>query len=191
MIGLFVLVSVIVWSVICWKLARWMTRAIERRGLRVGLFVIALALLFIAPLTDEIIGKFQFDRLCRAADQVHIYGKIPAGEELYTPDGRWKIGMDVATKHSSQIRAEQDFIYSLLRYERSPIRHIDAAIPIREYRNRIYDRRTEKLLAEYKFYGTSGGWVSRNFETPGIVRAQCFPKEHDFLTRNILPFKNK
>jgi hypothetical protein len=152
--------------------------------------VIAL-LMFVTPVVDEIIGKAQFERLCNAAAEVRIYGTLPGGQELYTVDGKWR-QRDVSLPIQENNRLQR-LLESMIRWDlgSSNPEIIAAAIPIRKYHERIFDRRSGNLLAEWDHYATSGGAFSRNFEKPLLVRAQCMPElvEEGELQQRLLPFK--
>jgi len=75
---------------LAWLAARLLTRRSSKPWLRPLLAMLLLPLIFMVPLADEIIGKFQFDRLCEEAKEVKVYATHPVGEELYTPEGKWR-----------------------------------------------------------------------------------------------------
>ena len=178
-------------ALLAWGLAKalfgW-TRYGKNKPVRWVTATVLLPVVFIAPLADEIVGKRQFDQLCEAARDVKIYGTIPVGEELYTPDGKWRIG----TGGKDVERAYQVY-ESIVRWDLgSPYpEEIAAAIPIRKSHTRLFNKSTGALLAEWDQYGTTGGWLSRSVETPFLVRAQCVPqlRESWALEQRILPFQ--
>lgn len=182
---------------IAWFVATLLTRRTKKPWLRPLLILVLMPIVFLAPLADEIIGKFQFDRLCEEAKEVKIHATHPVGEELYTPEGKWRRSHLETLRRSGQIgdtREEsnrlQKVYESLVRWDMgSPFpEEIPATIPIRKYHTRIYDTKDGRLLAEWNGYGTSGGWVSRNFETPFLVRSQCMPNIGQQLDEKILPY---
>jgi hypothetical protein len=139
---------------------------------------------FLLPLADEIVGYFQFERLCEEAKDVKIYGTILVGEELYTPEGKWRLELvGVADFVLPQEEREsfrlQKILDSYVRWDLGPAQEVPAAIPIQRYENKVYDVKTERLLAEWRKYGTRGGWLSQNIASSGdkiLVRLQCMPE---------------
>ncbi|MEW5891498.1 MAG: hypothetical protein AB1768_21250, partial [Pseudomonadota bacterium] len=99
-----------------------------------------------------------------------IYGTIPVGEDLYTPEGRWRLRMS-----GEDAFRLQEIVESYLRreYRRLPDTH--AAMEIHAEERKIYDAKSGRLLAESRTYSTNGGWISRNagIELPLIVRPGC------------------
>ena len=188
MFGLIALALILVWAGVSFAIARWIGKKIPKRSIGIVVTVILIPLLFVLPLADEIIGKFQFDKLCREAEEVKIYGSIPVGEELYTSDGKWRLG--ISSLPLEETKRVLSVHLSLLRDESIGPNEIEAAIPIRVYERRIYNRRTNEILASYRQYATSGGWLSRNLGNPQIVRDQCFPPASGLeLKLRILPFE--
>lgn len=188
MTGLLVLAVMLVWAVVCVWIALRVSRWAKRGWLRAVMFIVLLPAMYVAPLADEIIGNYQFERYCREANQVHIYGTIPVGEELYFPDGKWRLSARALSRTGQETKRIEDAIKTLIRYEFSGPKKVPAIIPIREYYTRKFDRQEGRLLAEYRHYATGGGWLSQNFEKPLIVRDQCFPDGRAKSTSTILPF---
>lgn len=174
---------------IAWLVAKVLSGRSKKLWLRPLLASVLMPVVFLAPLADEIIGKFQFDRLCEEAKEVKIHATHPVREELYTPEGKWRgsdTGDDVAKlseikKH--KIRWEPDSLTTEI---------VSTAIPIRKRHTRIFDQIDGRLLAEWDSYSTSGGWLSQNFETPILIRSQCLPSlfENRKLEQTLLPFKS-
>lgn len=179
---------IIVWLWISIVIVRWIGKKIPYPRARIAVVLVLIPALFVSPLADEIIGKYQFDKLCKEAEEVKIYGTLPVGEELYTADGKWRRSHTVPLLSLEDSNKVSQKINSLLRYERNEIYGISAAIPISGSENRVFSRNTGQLLAVYRIFGTRGGWLSRNLEKPLVVRDQCLPKEHLEIERRILPF---
>lgn len=195
-----------VWAAICIFIARtivrWFDAQATKHRYRPLLTSALVPILFISPLTDEIIGKYQFDRLCEAAKDVKIYGTHPVGEELYMPDGTWRIEHLEHLRRIGQIpdpfreQNRLEHMYkSLIEYgvDGSWPKLVPAAIVIYWYHTKIIDKTDGRLLAEYDQYGTPGGWLSRNFEAPFLVKSQCLPPlvDKDLLKFTVLPFLPK
>lgn len=195
------LVGLALYVVLCggvaWALAFALThraRASWPRWFAAGILV---PIVFVLPLADEIVGYFQFERLCKEAKDVKIHGTIPVGEELYTPEGKWRIGLQEGD-HDQRLKDWDKATKSTRKYirwkEGSPVpQFVSAAIPISVYDGAIYDARTGQLLAEWRQYGAHGGWFSRNVvagEHPLIVRPQCMPDlvERSKLEQALLRF---
>jgi hypothetical protein len=178
------LLGILVWVAVVATLARLVTARIKNSALRVSLVVLAVPFSFVLALADEIVGRYQFERLCEEAKEVKIYATHPVGEELYMPDGEWRRDHIEKLRRNGQVggtREDSDRLQSmyesLVRYVAEPTvpEALPAAIVIRRYHYKIYDKSDGRLLAEFDQYGTSGGWVSQNFEVPFLVRPQCEP----------------
>ena len=171
---------------LAWLVARLLSRWSSKLWLRPLLTLILLPAVFLAPLSDEIVGKFQFDRLCEEAKEVKIYATHPVGEEFYTSEGKWREGK--TPEEEKQLRETYE---SLVRWDLGPKfpEVVPAVITIWKYHGKIFDRAHGRLLAEWVQYGTSGGWFSRNLQGPILVRSQCIPEIGRRLDQRILPFK--
>lgn len=183
------LVSLILltWAVFSIWIAVRIARVVRLRALKALTFLVLAPGLATLPLGDEIIGKFQFDRLCEGAKDVNIVATVPVGEELYFVDGRWRLGGTTALPFDEfrRVRAVYD---SLVLWESTQVARHSEVIPISESETKIFDRKTRTLLASFRSYGTSGGWLSRNFEKPILVRDQCLPPSFKNIDQRILPF---
>ncbi|TAK86931.1 MAG: hypothetical protein EPO20_05585 [Betaproteobacteria bacterium] len=152
-------------------------------------------LIVVAPLGDEIIGKYQFERYCENAREVKIYATIPVGEDLYTPDGTWRLSVRPVPRE--ELVRLNKFAESMIRWDRGPLTppQVPGAILIHEHQEKLYDARTGRLLAEYKIYSNSGGWLKRTFGTGAaiggfMIRQQCFPSivQENRLMESLLPY---
>jgi hypothetical protein len=146
-----------------------------------------VAVLCTLALADEIVGKFQFDRLCQKAAAITYAGAIPVGYELYSREGRWLLTLP---KVNPEVRRRASAAYSsLVRWDLTQTSRTSEWIPIAQTDTRIHDRRNGVLLASFSAYGTRGGWVSRHLEKPLLVRAECLPAEMRVANTKILPFR--
>lgn len=177
------LLYVLVCGTIAWLIAKLLTRHAKAPWARWAATAALAPVVFLLPLADEIVGYFQFERLCESAKEVKIYGTIRVGDELYTPDGQWRLGLQGGGVEQRQTEGARlrKVVDSYLRWDPGPSmpREIQAAIPIRRYETRIYDAKNGRLLAEWLHYGASGGWLGRNFVPGGgnlVVRSQCMPE---------------
>jgi hypothetical protein len=184
------LVGFVLYVVLCvgvaWGLAVAITYRARESWPRWVVAAVLAPTVFFLPLADEIVGHFQFERLCEEAKEVKIYGTIPVGEDLYTPDGKWRLGMP-----GEDGRRLQRVIDTYLRQERSAAREVPGAIPIRRYEAKVFEAKSGRLLAEWQWYGTSGGWFGRNVvagELPLIVRPQCMPRKFRQIEPAVLRF---
>jgi hypothetical protein len=151
---------------------------------RVLLIVGALCVL---ALGDEIVGKFQFDRLCAKAAAISYGGSIPVGYELYSREGRWLLTLP---KGAPELRRKATAAYnSLVKWELSQIPRTSEWIPINQTDTRIVDKRNGLVLASFSAYSTHGGWVSRQLEKPLLVRLECLPADIRVVNTRILPFQ--
>lgn len=138
-------------------------------------------------LTDEIIGKFQFDRLCDKAKAITYAGAVPVGYDFYSREGRWLLTLPKAPPEQKKKAAAA--YQKLVKWELVQISRTSEWIPIGQTDTRIFDRRNGVLLASFSAYGTRGGWVSRQFERPLLVKEECLPAEIRVVNTKILPFQ--
>lgn len=188
MFEILALLVLIGWVVLSIWLAARITRVVRQGALKALIFLVLASVLSALPLADEIIGKFQFDRLCEEAKDVKIFATKPVGEELYFPDGRWRLSSSPPLP-LNESNHRQSIYESLVRYERNELEIIGIAMPISGRETRIFDRKTGQLLASYRLYSTRGGWISRSFEKPTIVKDQCLPESFGSVGQRILPYR--
>jgi len=188
MYGLLVLAIVIVWGSASIVIARWIGGRIPKKGPRIVITLLLIPLFFVLPLADEIVGRFQFEKLCKEAEEIKIFGTMPVGEGLYTANGQWRRSHTAPLLSLEDSNKLSQLTKNLLRYEHTEIYSISAVMPISGSESKVFSRDSGQLLVIYRIYGTPGGWLSRNFEKPLIVRNQCLPKDHLDIEKRILPF---
>jgi hypothetical protein len=179
LLGILLWVATVVW------LSLRLTKKYKSPIVRAGVVVAAVPLSIVLVLADEIIGKYQFDKLCDEAKEVKIHATHPVGEDLYTSEGKWREG------DSWKERKQLGTIYeTFLRWEFGRPEEMPRAIPIRKHLTKVYDKTDGRLLAEFVGYGTSGGWLARVLGGPILVAPACSPKliERGQLKAQILPF---
>jgi hypothetical protein len=180
MYALGILSYAIVCGTIAWLLANLFTRQVDSNWPRWVVAALLAPVVAFLPFADEIVGCFQFERLCEESKDVKIHGTIAVGEELYTPDGKWRIGLREGNwdLRMDDWQRAQKALDSYVRWDfgSSVAQEVpNAAIAIRRNERRLFDASSGRLLAEWRDYGTRGGWISRNFESPIIVRSGCGP----------------
>lgn len=182
------LLAILLWIVAVVWLSLRLTKNLKNPIVRAAVVVAAVPLSFALALADEIIGKYQFDKLCEEAKEVKIHATHPVGEELYTPEGKWR-GSDTGDDVFRLTEIKKRFV----RWDsdRALSEVIPAAIRIRKQHTTIIDETDGRLLAEWNSFSTPGGWLSRSFEAPILVRAQCFPSlfESRKIEQIVMPFK--
>jgi hypothetical protein len=168
--GLLFIAVIIAWFCFCvWlarKVARWIP--IESMITKAVSSVLAFGLFFPLPLIDEIIGKFQFDKLCREEAGVKIYGKLELGPEFFNADGTPNF-----FPSSGEI---DDRMKRIIEFTELPIENITDTIEIHRYVRPIKERKNGAVLATLTSFSTSGGWLSYDHR-PWLIRPQCYPEE--------------
>ena len=149
--------------------------------------LLMVGLLCTLAMGDEIIGKFQFDRLCDKAKSINYAGAIPVGYDFYTREGRWLLTLPKAPPEAKKKAAAA--YQSLIKWELAQISRTSEWIPIGQTDTRILDKRNGVLLASFSAYGTRGGWLSRQFEKPLLVKEECLPADIRVVNTKILPFQ--
>ncbi len=183
------------WAAFCIWVARRAVRLTTRPHFKVLIFVVLLPVLFVLPVADELIGKYQYERYCREAEEVKIYGTIPVGEDFYTADGKWKPSdMSLPLEERNRL---QSLLSSILRWDLgSPFAEsVPSTMPIQYQDTKIYEVKTGRLLADFRVYSTHGGRLSRRlYERGGLfVEPQCLPPllRSSEIDQKILPFNEK
>ncbi|MBE0622436.1 MAG: hypothetical protein IH605_17745 [Burkholderiales bacterium] len=190
--GVFFLAGTGIWFVLSVWAASRVAKWVKPGWSKPVLFLTVAPALFVAPVADELIGKYQYKRYCEEAAQVKIYATIPVGEELYTADGKWKLtDMSLDFRERNQIQALVD---SIIRSDSGTAysAFVPALIPIKYWDRKIYDAKPGRLLTEFRQYASRGGWLSRTVaEQALIVPAQCLPPlvAQSQLIQTLLPYK--
>jgi len=149
--------------------------------------LLVVAVLCALAMFDEIVGKFQFDRLCANAAAITYSNSVPVGYDLYSRDGRWLLTLP---KTPPELRKKATAAYqALARWDLTQIPRTSEWIPIAQTDTRIHDKRNGVLLASFTAYGTRGGFVSRHLEKPLLVRGECLPTEMRIVNTKIFPFQ--
>ena len=191
MFGLLGFGSIAVWFALSLWIAWRAARLVKQVWLKALVFVALGPLLFVAPVADELIGKYQFKRYCKEAEEVKIYGTIPVGQEFYTAGGKGKIA---DTRRPTEERNRlQAALNSMVRSDfLSGVNvEVPAVIPIHYRDEKIYEIKTGELLVEFRIYGSRGGWLSRTVsERAMLMPAQCLPRllREGYIEQSILPF---
>ena len=174
MYALGILLYVLACGTVAWLLAKLLTRRVTRPWARWAVTAALAPVVFLLPLADEIVGYFQFERLCESAKEVKVYGTIPVGADLYTPDGKWRLALQ--DEDGFRLR---NTLQTYIRHRDMPPRDVGAAMPIQLFERQLYDARSGKLVAEWQHLTTRGGWLSQTLGSPGdkiLVPQQCMPK---------------
>lgn len=188
MFGLIALMLIFGWLIASIAIARGVGKLLPLASIRFLVTALLAPTLFVLPFADELVGKFQFDRLCEEAKEISIHGTIPMGVELYRPGGEWRSSdRDISLQEVQRIDAVTE---ALVRWDHGEAAVVPGWIPVITYETKIFDRRDGRLLASYRFFSTPGGWIGRRLEKPLVVRNQCSP-EKSKLYEKIFPFESR
>jgi hypothetical protein len=99
--GLILIAIAAVWFVAVCFFVRWVSRHFKLWELKVLTWLVLVPALMVAPLLDEIVGKRQFERLCKENSTIQIDRAAVAGKTVYLDDapyveikGKWmRFGM--------------------------------------------------------------------------------------------------
>jgi hypothetical protein len=150
MTGIFLLIVVGLWLWACVAMTRALMRRWKGRPWGVPLACLAFVALLIAPVADEIVGKFQFDALC-AKYAVEV--------------------IDEARARNSRVFAAPREMDAL---------GTGAAVHIGGNQFRYLDEQTNDLLASFHVLSAKGGWFIRllgisQTSSPLTFKAGCAP----------------
>ena len=153
--GLILIAVVFIWFCVTLWLARKITGWLPIRSTikKMVVSVSAFALIFPLPLIDEIIGKIQFDKLCREEAGVKIFGKLELGPEFFNADGTPNF-IDPASGNISER------IDPYIKFVREPSQYIPSIAKLTRGRFAIHRRADGKILLERIDFGIDGGWLA-------------------------------
>ena len=166
--GLILIAVVIGWLFFCVWLARkvvsWIP--IKSGGLKGLIGLLTFAILLPLPLIDEIIGKIQFDKLCREEAGVKIYGKLKLGPEFFNADGT----PNFVNKKTNLIFPDK-VMDPYVEFVTMPVERLASPAKLYKMRLQIRSREDGKLLAEKTAFGMYGGRLSydNNSWLPGPI----------------------
>src|SRR5262249_53713297 len=152
--------AAVVWFGICLGLAVVMSRWVSKRIWKALVIVVVTPSLLVAPFVTRIIGRPQFERYCKGAE-VSILGVVPAPKELYSSTGEWRLSMKWNLLDNTQFAEHNKLVHiadSMVRWDSSETRSISKLIG--ERRTRIYEKGTNRLLAEWSSYTYVGGFAA-------------------------------
>jgi hypothetical protein len=154
MTGILLIIVVIAWVIAVLKITGWATRRIQLRAMKLTVFTLLSSVLLVAPVADELVGKWQFDSLCKKyAVQIIDEGIAMNRRVLY------------------QRRTVDRFAEgTALEIRIDPIVYIDAE--------------TKKVIVSYHTLHAKGGWLIRTLgisetNAPLLFSPGCAPKDQD------------
>jgi hypothetical protein len=159
MTGIFLLIVVGLWLWACVAMTRALMRRWKGRAWGVPAACAMFVALLVAPVADEIVGKFQFDALCSDyAVQTIDLKNAPNRQVIFRP----RANDTYANGTAIQIRINPHF------YE---------------------DSVTGKVLVRYHSVHARGGWLVRALgvsetSAPLIFRSACAPADEDGFKKN-------
>ena len=157
MTGILLIAVVIGWFFAVLAATRWVTRHFNSQAMKVLSSLVLFPLLLVAPVTDELIGKQQFESLCKkyAVQKIDVQHARNARVESVGGDRDW-----YAAWTAVRIRI-QPWIYQ--------------------------DTKTQRVVASYHTLHAEGGWLIRilgisEANSPLLFSRSCAPlDERAFL----------
>jgi hypothetical protein len=180
---LLIFILAVPWLMASLWIASRVAKLVKPWWLRLAIFIVVAPALVALPALDELIGAFQFERYCENAQDVKIYGTLPTGQELYTPEAKWRVG-----NSGPESKRLNEIYDALVEWDWGMPDQVPGAIPIYHRTTKVFDRKKHRLLAQFDSYSTPGGWL--HGETPAFVRPACQPSlvTTGELNRKILPY---
>ncbi len=167
--GLIFIAVVIIWFSVSLFLARKIACGPPiKSSIAKGIIgVIAFALIFPLPLIDEIIGKIQFDKLCREEAGVKIFGKLELGPEFFNADGtpNFEVSRGELDERVKQIAEVDTF-----KHER-----ITSPVDLNRGTFLIVDKRTGQELIRTTGFNNRGGWLAFDHSS-WLTSGPCYPQ---------------
>ena len=126
------------------------------------------------PVIDEIIGKYQFEKLCSQLEGVKDYEKVQLGREFYFEDGtpRW-VARDNTLSESHRVREFNQNMMRVIRWMKPRDEYIAAAIKVTLHVQQVIAAETGSLLAEIRWFTNKGGWIGSKWGSPILSEQSC------------------
>lgn len=126
------------------------------------------------PLIDEIIGKYEFEKLCSQLQGMKYYGKVQLGPEFYFEDVTPKrVARDTALPESRQVSEFNQNMMRVVQWTKPRDKNISAVIKVTLYVQQVMVAETGSLLAEIRWFTNNGGWTGSSWGAPILSRNSC------------------
>ncbi len=191
MIALVVIAVVCAWIFVGYLLWKRLIRSrIRLWPLRVVVLPVLAAVWLIGPVTDEILGAREFEKLCKKMPEIKFHGPVPVGPgAFFEADGtpKWKDRNEFGNSNEfSAIKRdtkEWDAIFGT-RDEWRLLR--EWPMPIGESYSLYFDKRTGKPSVETYVRFSPGGWIKRGLGWGFHAPYQCsrkgsFPRDEELI----------
>jgi hypothetical protein len=160
MTGILLLAVTLAWATAAFYLARWTTRPFKSPGVKLFVGIVMFPVFFIAPLSDELIGAWQFNALCEKY-------AVQVIDEAHARNRRVRFMRRNSDTYASG---------TLLRVRIDPYL----------YR----DEETDQVLISFHILSAKGGWLIRTLaisetDAPLLFPASCEPSDA-FEFRSVL-----
>lgn len=83
MTGIFLIAVAVAWLIAVVVVTRWVARRFNSLTMKVVSWMILVPTLMTAPLVDELIGKRQFEQLCKDNATIHVDRETAVGKTVY------------------------------------------------------------------------------------------------------------
>lgn len=163
------------WAFFSFKIAALIAGGADSWLAKGSLAIAVFAAVLVAPVADDLLGSWQYERYCKAGDKVDYRATISVTPEvgLFTADGAWKIAGLAPSDHGERRRLGE-IAERFVRMEIGAIAPTDSVFAVRERKERLFDKSSGQLVAEWKSYHYAGGFLRRGLLDSS---SQCFPKE--------------
>jgi hypothetical protein len=149
-IGLIFFAAIGVWIIVGYQLAPRVPRWLGIKTARGGSVATGVFLLVytIGPFADHIVGMWQFQRLCERETDLQVFPSA------------------VNARSAKQLSARLENVPGYF------------AIVIERQDRKIVSRETGDVIAEYKYFTTSGGWLARSVSLLGHTTCSISRSDH-------------
>jgi hypothetical protein len=171
MAGLLLIGAAFLWFAACLAIAILLSKLISSGWGRALLVSALVPAFFIAPFSTQIVGWYQFERYCEAADSVSLHGVISAPKEFFSSNGEWRLGekfdLSRIDENTKLVRLADSFV----RWDTGNYVAISNWTPVGRRTTKIYENRSNRLVAEWTSYSYKGGFSGLMGST-----TECHPK---------------
>ncbi|MGB7934615.1 MAG: hypothetical protein WCH04_20795 [Gammaproteobacteria bacterium] len=152
------------WIPVCLLVAVVVSKRSTRGVYRLLIGLVAFAITFTLPLADEIAGRIYLNYLCKTQGGFKVYHTVELPEQSWNKDGE-PLFIKYPPHSNSKVDGTLD-ISVLPDYGHDhELEKYSSVFDIQLYRYWYFDKKTNEILAEGRFFSSGGGWLNRTFSS--------------------------
>ena len=152
----------ILWIPVCLLVAVIVSRLPAQGANRLFIGLVTLAITFMLPLADEIAGRIYMKYLCHRQGGFKVYHTVELPEQYWNEDGE-PLFIKYPPHSDSKVNGTLDFsVLPEYGHDRRDETYSSVS-DISLFRYWYFDKKTNQILAENRFFTWKGGWLNRTF----------------------------